>query len=187
MIIGLSGYAQSGKDTVANILVENYGYTRIAFADKIRELLYEMSPMVGAVNLNDIVSEYGWDVAKQNPEVRAMLQNLGVGARKIFGPQFWVNEAMKIMLNDPRPDMNYVITDVRFLNEADMVRANHGYLWRVVRPGVEPVNSHVSENNLDGYSFNAEINNSGTLEGLNIQVATFYNGFKHRDRWNYVR
>jgi dephospho-CoA kinase len=40
MIIGLTGYAQSGKDTVANILVENYGYQRVAFADPIRALLY---------------------------------------------------------------------------------------------------------------------------------------------------
>ena len=47
MIIGLTGYAQSGKDTLANILVENYGYTRVAFADKIREFLYEVNPMVG--------------------------------------------------------------------------------------------------------------------------------------------
>ena len=39
MIIGLTGYAQAGKDSVANSLVQNYGYTRVAFADKIKELL----------------------------------------------------------------------------------------------------------------------------------------------------
>ena len=36
MIIGLSGYAQSGKDEVAKVLVEDYGYKRVAFADKIK-------------------------------------------------------------------------------------------------------------------------------------------------------
>ena len=46
MIIGLTGYAQSGKDSVADILVKNYGYTRIAFADPIRKLLYETNPAV---------------------------------------------------------------------------------------------------------------------------------------------
>ena len=49
MIIGLTGYAQSGKDTVAKILVENYGFTRIAFADKIREFLYETNPMYDSI------------------------------------------------------------------------------------------------------------------------------------------
>ena len=39
-VIGLTGYAQSGKDTVASILVEKYGYRRIAFADKIRDFLF---------------------------------------------------------------------------------------------------------------------------------------------------
>ena len=42
VIIGLSGYAQSGKDTVANILVQHYGYKRVAFADKIRECLFAL-------------------------------------------------------------------------------------------------------------------------------------------------
>ncbi len=49
MIIGLTGYAQSGKDTVANILVERYGFTRVAFADKIREFLYETNPMYDSI------------------------------------------------------------------------------------------------------------------------------------------
>ena len=178
MIIGLSGYAQSGKDTVANTLVNEYGFTRVAFADKIRELLYEMDPPmpVGVsmeahvVGLQNYVNIYGWDEAKQHPMVRSMLQNLGVGARKLFGPQFWIHEAMKTMLNEPRLDLNYVITDVRFLNEADMIRANNGMTWRVKRPGVEAVNSHVSEHDLDGYKVDQILHNGGTLEELESLV-----------------
>ena len=88
MIIGLTGYAQSGKDSVADILVKNYGYTRIAFADPIRKLLYEMNPIVkdGGYRVQPVVDSYGWDVAKTAfPEIRTMLQSLGVGARKTFG------------------------------------------------------------------------------------------------------
>ena len=70
MIIGLTGYAQSGKDTVAKILIEQYGFTRVAFADKIRELLYEMDPPVPTgvgserhvVGLQNYVDIYDWDV-----------------------------------------------------------------------------------------------------------------------------
>ena len=171
MIIGLTGYAQSGKDTVASILVEQYGYTRVAFADKVRELLYELDPpfpmedgkVVGLQNLIDV---YGWDSAKQNELVRSMLQNLGLGARKLFGPNFWVNEAIKTMLNDPRPDLKYVITDVRFLNEADMIKANHGQIWRIKRIGIEAVNSHVSETQMDEYNVDQIFINNSSIEDL---------------------
>jgi len=83
MIIGLSGYAQSGKDTVAEVLVDNYGFTRVAFADKIREYLYEVNPLVQVVGfepiyLREIVNSKGWEQAKKNPYVRKTLQDSGV-------------------------------------------------------------------------------------------------------------
>ena len=46
MIIGLAGKAGSGKDEVAKILIDLYGYKRIAFADAIRDALYELNPLV---------------------------------------------------------------------------------------------------------------------------------------------
>jgi hypothetical protein len=176
VIIGLTGYAQSGKDTIASILVKKYGYTRIAFADKIRELLYETNPGLSiglkGVWLKDLVDEHGWDSAKQSPQVRRLLQDLGVGARKIFGEGFWVHEAIKTMLNDSRPDLNYVVTDVRFLNEADMIKANSGQIWRIKRLGVDAVNTHVSETEMDGYPVDQIFVNNGTLEDLEVLIDT---------------
>ena len=46
MIIGLTGYARSGKDTVAQILVDKFGFTRVAFADPIRDFCYQVNPIV---------------------------------------------------------------------------------------------------------------------------------------------
>lgn len=173
MIIGLTGYAQSGKDTVASLLVEHYGYTRVAFADKIRELLYETDPpfpmedgkVVGLRNLIDI---YGWDSAKQNQLVRSMLQNLGVGARNIFGDTFWVQQALRQV----HFEGNYVITDVRFMNEALAIKKyDNAKIWRVTRAGVGPVNSHVSESELDSIEVDAVINNDGDFKDLMIELA----------------
>jgi hypothetical protein len=45
-IIGLSGYAQCGKDAVAAYLVERYGFERRGFADKMREAVYALNPVV---------------------------------------------------------------------------------------------------------------------------------------------
>lgn len=175
MIIGLSGYAQSGKDSVAKVLVNEYQFERVAFADKIRKLLFEMNPPlpmgVGnethTVGLQNFVEIYGWDTAKQNPNVRAMLQNLGVGARKVFGSDFWVDEALPLAYMD---GYHVVVTDVRFQNEADKIKRMGGQLWRVKRPGVKAVNSHVSEHDLDGYKVDQILNNGGTIEELELLV-----------------
>ena len=168
MIIGLSGYARSGKDEVAKILVEDYGYKRVAFADKIRELLLETNPQVkDGFRVESVVGAYGWDKAKVLfPEIRNLLQRLGVGARNTFGDEFWVSQVFHSM--DKTSD--YVITDVRFENEAMMLKLMGGQLWRIKRPGVEPVNNHVSEHDLDGYKVDKILKNEGTLEELRTLV-----------------
>jgi dephospho-CoA kinase len=66
MIIGLSGYAQSGKDTVAELLCLNYGYKRVSFADPMREALMRLNPIVGHEPLAHLVNDYGWELAKHN-------------------------------------------------------------------------------------------------------------------------
>jgi hypothetical protein len=171
MIIGLSGYAQSGKDSVANILVEKYNFTRVAFADPIRNLLWDLNPVLKTdYTLQGIVSAYGWDVAKtQFPEVRRLLQELGVSARKRLGEDIWVIAALHEMDDATK---NYVITDVRFENEAVMIRQLGGELWRIQRPGVEAVNRHISETALDKYKWDRVLDNEGTLKDLELVVQT---------------
>lgn len=173
MIIGLAGYAQSGKDEVARTLVEEYGFTRVAFADKIRELAYELNPIVEGyedtdssikpIYLQEWVDEKGWDRAKvKEPEIRRILQRLGIAGRKVFGDNHWIVEAYKGM----DLDTNYVIPDVRFKNEMEWVQAFNGNVWRIIRPGVGPVNGHISETELDSYEVDTKILNIGTLNDL---------------------
>jgi dephospho-CoA kinase len=167
MIIGLTGYARSGKDTVANILVKDYGFTRIAFADPIRELLVEVDTILeNGHRLSSTLDEYGWEVAKAKPEVRRLLQELGVGARKILGDDVWLNAALR-KISDGK---DYVITDVRFTNEADTVKGLNGQLWRIKRSNVKAINSHVSESDMEGYSVDQILTNNGTIEDLRTLV-----------------
>jgi hypothetical protein len=170
-IIGLTGYAQSGKDTFASILVEKYGYSRIAFADKIRDFLYGINPMVGCSPtgyLQDLVNLVGWDKAKQEPQVRRLLQDLGISARDLISEDIWVTAALSSVSKDQR----VVITDVRFENEAAMIKSMGGQLWRVKRSGVGPVNDHVSESEMDGYKVDQIFVNNGTLEELQALITT---------------
>lgn len=173
MIIGLSGYAQSGKDTVAKYLIEQKGFERIAFADPIRDLLYELNPIISVVAnepmyLRGRVDRDGWEEAKKVTEVRRLLQVLGVGARKIIDEDLWVIKALKTMSEDN----NYVITDVRFQNESTHIRLAGGKIWRVERIGIEAVNDHISEHDLDNWEFDSYIHNNGTIEDLEFAVKT---------------
>ena len=62
MIIGLSGKAGSGKDTIADYLVTNYGYTKFALADAVREAVFILNPSLGGQpeqTIQDIVSSLG--------------------------------------------------------------------------------------------------------------------------------
>jgi hypothetical protein len=173
MIIGLTGYARSGKDSIAEVLVNNFGFTRVAFADPIKNLLYEINPIVGAVAnepryLRDTVKSEGWEKAKANPEIRRLLQMLGVGARTTFYKDFWVDMALTDVNN--YKTSKFVITDVRFENEAEAIKRMGGGIWRVERPGVLPVNSHVSELEMADYPVDVVFQNNSTLEDLTASV-----------------
>ena len=172
LIIGLSGYAQSGKDSVANLLVKNYGFTRVAFADKIKDILYEMNPIVGfdydagPKRLRDSVDSYTWDVAKQYPEVRRLLQDVGVGARSHLGTSVWIEAALANLIEST----NYVFTDVRFPNEAEALKQKNATLVRIERPGVVAVNKHISEHAAQDINFDYNLVNGGDLETLSVRV-----------------
>ena len=171
MIIGLSGYARSGKNTVADILGEQY--RQVSFAEPMREILLIQNPIIGLdtgmeVTVVEAVGRLGWDGAKSTyPEVRRHLQVLGTEVgREMFGQDFWVHMAIKGI----KPTDNVVFTDVRFMNEVIAIKNMGGEVWRINREGVEAVNAHVSETSLDKWLFNRVINNNGTLNDLRVQI-----------------
>lgn len=171
MIIGLSGYAQVGKDTVARILVEDYGYSRIAFADIIRVACYRLNPIVtmDGMRLAHIVDLEGWEIAKTLPEIRRLLQVMGseVG-RELIDPQIWV----ELTLHNTDKNDKVVISDVRFKNEAEEIKWRHGQVWRITRIDKDkPVNLHRSETDMDNWNFDHYIANNGSVDDLKEEVA----------------
>lgn len=173
ILIGLSGYAQSGKDTAAAELVRRAGFERRAFADALKAVAYETDPEFcedyngGIWRLQNHVGKLGWDEVKQRPCVRKYLQDLGVAARKHLGEDVWVKAVERTMSLYGR----YVITDVRFPNEYAWIRSKGGVIIRITRPGVGPVNEHVSEQLADA---DAYVTNDGTPGELGDEVLAVY-------------
>lgn len=174
MIIGLSGYARTGKDTVADYLVEKYGFVRMAFADPMKEALYRLDPLITVggmpgVSLAYAVDRMGWeDLKSTSDDIRPLLQRMGTEVgRNMFGQDFWVDYA----IGQSWKHDNVVFSDVRFQNEAEAVRKAWGYNIRINRDGVGPANDHISERDLDNYRhFDDTILNNGSIAELYNKV-----------------
>ena len=182
MIIGLSGFANVGKDEVGKILIERHGFKRISFASKLKDCLYALNPIITHEpgvhsRLVPVVDLHGWDIVKERyPEVRELLQRLGTEVgRNILGENIWVDAAFKDYdaayssrsLNGPR---NYVVTDLRFPNEFEGIKKRGGLCARIRRPGYVQTNQHVSETALDEHDFDYVLDNSSDLVYLEHQV-----------------
>jgi hypothetical protein len=181
MILGLHGFAQSGKDTMAGILIEKLGYRRIAFADILREALYRLDPVVGFTNgelltVTRVVDEIGWEKAKvQYSEVRRLLQVIGTEVgRDLIDENVWVNLAMKgVGVND-----KVVVTDVRYPNEIDAINKLNGVLIKIRRPDLGPINNHVSDSGLPDEMFDFIIDNEGSVEDFNNKTLNMFSEFQ---------
>jgi hypothetical protein len=171
-LIGLHGFAQSGKDTVAGIL-KDYGYEQIILARPILEALVRLNPIVQSDNrgrlhrFNSILLEEGYEGAKQTTEFRRLMQVFGTEVgRDLFGENVWLDAAARKM----EPGRLYVISDVRFHNEAQFIADRGGMLVKVVRPDTGPVNGHNSDAGLPDSLFDVILHNDGTLQDLANRV-----------------
>lgn len=188
-IISLSGFAGVGKDTVGQILVDDHGYTRVAFADAVKELAASLADYLSddiyfAVyddaykRIEPNPHRYAWpvqaedfDAAKSDPGVREFLQHLGTEAvRGCVHPDAWIfaleHKASVII----EAGGKVVITDARFQNELAWVEGQGGTTWRIDRPGVEAPNNHASEHDWNDWWFEGVLDNSGSIEDLRDKV-----------------
>jgi hypothetical protein len=174
--VGISGWARAGKDTIADHMVANHGYTKMSFAEPMKEALYRLNPLVehlggGSMSvMQSVGADRDWDKAKLiTPKIRELLQRLGTEVgRDMFGENFWVDLAISKI-----PDGSKVaFADVRFPNEANAIKELGGELWRVERFNSGPANDHISEHALDDYKFDHLIRNYNGLDSLYKTVTT---------------
>lgn len=212
MIVGISGLAGSGKDTVANMLLEKVpGARKIAFAEPMKRFVSELydwplekledyefkeTPDPRYVRLsrarvlnmcrsspNDGVALYehlglteyeysDWVVsAGVHLTPRRALQQLGTDWGRNCYENTWVDYAMRRArtLQDAGCPL-VLITDVRFQNEADAIRAAGGIIIAVERPGVAK-GAHASEQGCG--VVDATVKNDSSLDLLHTRVCQF--------------
>lgn len=158
-LIGIAGPARAGKDTLASYLLEHLtdDWSRSSFADPIKKML----EVIG-VDCSDEAKAVIDERFCYTP--RHMMQILGTEwGREMIHGNIWV-EAFARM----NAGKQVVVPDVRFENEADLVRANGILIHLVGRGGIE--GDHVSENKLPFKEGDIVIDNSRGIDWLYAQV-----------------
>lgn len=161
---------QSGKSTVANYLVNFYGYRRIPFAGLLKEM---MRPLYKAQGYSD-EDIHGFETIDKDAELhigttpRRLYQTIGTEwGRNCINESLWIRLwAMQAM------DSNcpVVVDDMRFPNEYQAVRALGGKTLKVYNPNMTRLTNHASEGALDNCDFDHTIVNVGSLADLYYKV-----------------
>lgn len=172
-IIGLTGYAGSGKDTVRSIL-EEQGFAGMAFADPIRSMLRELLTSNGISDQYIDSREFKEAIIPElGVSYRQMAQTLGTEWGRALQHDFWLRLAASYVADLAEGGCtHFVISDMRFANEAKWVRDHGGLIWNVSRPDTKPVRNHPSEQEFLHFSADHVIDNSGTVDQLREAVMT---------------
>lgn len=180
MIIGLNGRLKSGKDTTFNIIQEVVTVGPVIQVSFAKALKVSAAASVGS----NVVSMENWkgdeSIHFTRPDgstftTREYLQWFGTeGHRDAFGDNFWVDIALP--LDKDYSDALYVVTDMRFPNEADRVIALGGHAVKVEREAATNFSAHSSEQNIDDV-IEYFLDNTGTLDDLRHNVTSMLVSF----------
>ena len=158
-LIGIAGPARAGKDTLCSYMLDNLDgiWLRSSFADPIKEMLRAIG-----VDCSDDAKAVVSDDYGVTP--RHMMQTLGTEwGRHMINGDIWVKAFARLNAGEC-----VIVPDVRFENEAALVR-EHGVLIHLVgRGGIE--GNHVSENAIEFKPGDIVIDNSRDLAWLHGQV-----------------
>lgn len=179
-LIGVGGRAGSGKNTVAALAQEEWEGVRVgfaAFADLLKisagRLAGQEEDPIGWANEFKVRGQVIFTMTGTPNGVEAaaftgreFFQRYGTEAhRDVFGTSFWV-DALRDSLPSLRSYDVVFITDARFPNEAEAVRAMGGEMWRVERATAHGQDKHISERPLPDYLCDVVVPNDGHLDDL---------------------
>lgn len=174
IIIGLIGYAKSGKDTITKTFIEDYGYQRVAFADNIKR---EMNQHLKEAVCNDINRETSEMATRMRGEgkmvktkrftvdeidfftedldlkkiLRPYIIWYGEEMRNINGKFYWINKAL---VEDAKEFDKIILSDVRRVAELEIFKNSNEYKKRFAKSMIE---AGIATNQM------ADTNNYGTL------------------------
>jgi ABC-type glutathione transport system ATPase component len=177
-ILGLIGKMGSGKTTLANILIEKYNFTEYTFAKPIKDIGeifgFSQEQLYGTQSQKLEIHPY-WGISG-----RIFMQKIGQMFREHFKeviPEMKIQTPfLEIFKSNFKQDCNYVISDVRFKDEAEFIKSLGGVLIKIERNNLSQsseCNSHISETEMESIVFDYKIQNNSSLENLEEKIILY--------------
>ena len=175
LIIGIHGKIGSGKDTVAREIVKafpEYNFRRVSFGYNVKKIV----SILTGIDMRTILSRKikTFYLESWNMTVGEMFQQVGTNAlRDVLNKDTWIFS----LFNSIKDGENIIITDVRFLNEANSIINRGGFLIKITGDP-KKVNKndtrdleHKSETELDNFKhFDIEYKNNPPIENIQVLI-----------------
>jgi len=147
--IAFSGKMQVGKTTSAEYLVRKYGFVKLSFAGKLKEIAHDLFP----------------EQFEKGEKPRKLLQDLGIKMREI-DEDIWARYVIRKVESLPK-ESNVAIDDLRFLNEYEAIKNVGFFVVRIVRDvPPSPFSNHQSETEVEKMPFDWVIYNTSSFGRL---------------------
>lgn len=181
MLIGITGKAGAGKDTIGDYLRDVRGFAKVGFAWPIKQMLNVLLDVDDEAWKNREWRETPLEEFGRSP--RYLAQTLGTEwGRDRVSPNIWINLCLS-KIRDNVGDLDAVICDVRFDNEALAIKNAGGYVIDVRRLGTDTKSpDHTSEVGIRDYNRCVDyvVSNYGSVNDLQQQVEVILEDIKER-------
>jgi len=180
MIIGISGNARHGKDTIANFIAEYLTCEIYHLADPMKEaakILMDWNDSHVYGDLKETIDPR-WGISP-----REFLQWIGTDVFQCNLNDYFQsytggrNHWVKLLLEKcSDPEKIYVVPDVRFIHEAKAIKKHGGIIIKVTRDIKTDVPNHASEREISQIEADYYIENDGSLSELRGKVFELLDG-----------
>ena len=171
-LIALTGAAKSGKSTIAKYLSKGtdsrYGthvpFARARFSGTLKKMLMQIPDVTEDMIEGSLKEEPQEIFGGRTP--REVMQTLGTewGRDSVYS-KIWLDAWERSVSN-----LTYVVVeDLRYLNEAELIKNRGGKIWRIKRPDYQCI-GHISETEMEGIEPDLVIRNSGSVEELHAMI-----------------
>ena len=164
MLIAITGHKGHGKDTIGNVLINEFNFVKYSLADPLKraaQIIFDLNDdqVFGDYKFKDKIDPrfgvsprkimqvigtelFQYDIYKHLPELEKKIPKRMIWALRF---KWWYKD---------NTDKHIVITDMRFLHESLMIRSLGGIILKVFRPGLKiPEDLHASETDIDNIHY----------------------------------
>lgn len=172
-LIGITGYKRSGKDTAGEYFIKQ-GYIKYAFAGPLKKACQEIFMFTDEqtegkdkekyddrwnISARKVFQRFGTEIFRENladfyPEMEKIKENFWTYRFKI-----WYENQLEI-----NKDVKIVVTDVRFDNEANIIKELGGIIIKVERKNKKNLDQHKSETSIEKIKCDYLVKNDSNIE-----------------------